>query len=301
LLFGHPDSVKSMVKIATFLLCVAVVSARRVGDVEQHEHEHEIEAGLYQGELPDCLSIPFYASKCPIEASPGGCFRKDGLWGCWTTYERHDDNYCRSLTLDGENMGYTGACEFKKTWRWMGRRWQKVPLDLEDVADCFEIGECLAECHPATNKWAACYVEDKNDIKRAERCMCAMKNWVKSQKDNLLNGQCYTMQIGQSGRAFSELCKFPDDGPQTLYKCESIPTYNPANAATICNPGMGANFACFHTDPDQYTAWQCGNAKTPNPSCRTTLIQGLDPPFYDGACIYKDTDGYEDALTYEEP
>lgn len=288
-----------MVGKTVLFSCAIPVLARRAGEIQQHEDD--LATDMYQGELPDCLTIPGYASKCPMEASPGGCFMKSGVWGCWTTWERHDNNYCLGLTLDGENVGYEGACEFKKTWKWEGFKWKKVPIELDDVADCFEIGECLAECHPATNKWGACYVEDKTGIDRAQRCMCAMKGWPQNMKNMLLHGQCYTMQIGTTGKAFSDLCKFPDDGPQTVYKCETVPTFNAADAATTCNPALGTNFACFHTITDRHLPWQCASLKAHNPSCRTTLIVGLTPPFYDGACIYKGTPGYADALTYEEP
>jgi hypothetical protein len=38
-----------------------------------------------------------------------------------------------------------------------------------------------------------------------------------------------------------------------------------------------------------------------NPSCRTTTLTPAGPPFYDGACLYKDAPGYAEAIEYEEP
>merc|ERR1719215_2542103 len=67
-----------------------------------------------------------------------------------------------------------------------------------EVPDCFDVNECLAECHPITDKWGACYVNDKEGIERAQRCLCAPLPGAAGDDfvNTLLAGACVTSQIG---------------------------------------------------------------------------------------------------------
>merc|ERR1712137_663398 len=197
-------------------------------------------------EWPDCMTIPTFPGKCPVEEHPGACYRTDGkMWSCWADWEELDDDDCQSMTLNDEIVGFEGACKYEL--------WSKS-MKEDDVPDCFDVDKCLAECHPITDKWGACYVEDDTGV---------------------------------------------DDGPQPIYKCDTVPTYNSRNSAVACNPAIGNDFACFSLT--RRTPWQCGMAIAINPSCRTTTLTPAGPPFYDGACLYKGAPGYVDALEYEEP
>jgi len=267
------------------LILLALGTEARRSSIQKHNKLDE--------EHPECLSIPTFPGKCPIELHPGACYRTDGqMWSCWADWEWKTDADCQMMTLNDELVGFEGACEYRD----FGRR-----MAPEDVPDCFDIEECLAECHPVTDKWGACFVDDKADVDRAERCLCAPNTEDKTFAETLLLNGCKTKQIGYMDKAYTGLCLFPDgeDRIQPVYKCETIPYYHARNSAVACNPGVGNNFACFSVQRGK--AWQCGMHTNPNPSCRTTLINPAGPPFYDGACIYEGTPGYEDALSYEEP
>jgi hypothetical protein len=246
-------------------------------------------------EWPDCMTIPTFPGKCPVEEHPGACYRTDGkMWSCWADWEELDDDDCQSMTLNDEIVGFEGACKYEL----YGKK-----MKASDVADCFDVDRCLAECHPITDKWGACYVEDDTGVDRAERCMCALKadapGGDSAFLETLLKYGCKTKQIGYMDKAYEELCLFPDDGPQPIYKCDTVPTYNARNSAVACNPAVGNDFACFSLT--RRTPWQCGMAIAINPSCRTTTLTPAGPPFYDGACLYKGAPGYGDAIEYEEP
>jgi len=248
-----------------------------------------------QTEWPDCMTVPTFPGKCPVEEHPGACFPTDGkMWSCWADWEEMDDDDCQSMTLNDEIVGFEGACKYEL--------WGKS-MSQDEVPDCFDVDRCLAECHPITDKWGACYVEDDTGIDKAERCMCALKSDAPGGDavflDTLLKYGCKTKQIGYMDRAYEELCLFPDDGPQPIYKCDTIPTYNARNSAVACNPAVGNDAACFSLT--RRTPWQCGMATHLNPSCRTTTLTPAGPPFYDGACVYKGAPGYNEALEYEEP
>jgi len=248
-----------------------------------------------QIEWPDCMTIPTFPGKCPVEEHPGACYRTDGkMWSCWADWEELDDDDCQSMTLNDEIVGFEGACKYEL--------WGKS-MKQSDVPDCFDVDKCLAECHPITDKWGACYLEDDTGVDRAERCMCALKADAPGGDapflDTLLKYGCKTKQIGYMDKAYEELCLFPDDGPQPVYKCDSVPTYNARNSAVACNPAIGNDFACFSLT--RRVPWQCGMSHAQNPSCRTTTLTPAGPPFYDGACLYKGSPGYDRAIEYEEP
>jgi len=248
-----------------------------------------------QTEWPDCMTIPTFPGKCPVEEHPGACYRTDGkMWSCWADWEELDDDDCQSMTLNDEIVGFEGACKYEL--------WGKS-MQESDVPDCFDVDKCLAECHPITDKWGACYLEDDTGVDKAERCMCALKadppGGDRPFLDTLLKYGCKTKQIGYMDKAYEELCLFPDDGPQPVYKCDSVPTFNARNSAVACNPAIGNDFACFSLT--RRVPWQCGMAHAQNPSCRTTTLTPAGPPFYDGACLYKGAPGYDSAIEYEEP
>jgi hypothetical protein len=248
---------------------------------------------LDQTEWPDCLTIPTFPGKCPIENHPGACYRTNGqMWSCWADWEEMSDSECQQMTLNDEIVGFEGACKYHDYGNVMS---------VAEVPDCFDINECLAECHPITDKWGACYVDDKEGVERAERCMCApLPNGNMDFINTLLAGGCRTKQIGYMDRAYSGLCRFPDERVQPIYQCESIPTFNARNSAVACNPGVGFNFACFSVR--RRTPWQCASEDEANPSCRTTQLVPQDgSPFYDGACIFQGARGWETAMIYEEP
>jgi len=275
------------------LALLAVVEARRAS-VKSHTDEGEEWTGTMK-KWPDCMSIPTFPGKCPVEEHPGACYRTDGkMWSCWADWEELDDDDCQSMTLNDEIVGYEGACKYEL--------WGKKMKEAQ-VPDCFDVDKCLAECHPITNKWGACYIQDDTGVDKAERCMCALKATApggdRAFLETLLKYGCKTKQIGYMDKAYEELCLFPDDGPQPIYKCDSVPTFNARNSAVACNPAVGNDFACFSLT--RRTPWQCGMAIAINPSCRTTTLTPAGPPFYDGACLYKGAPGYEKALTYEEP
>ena len=209
------------------------------------------------------------------------------------------------MTLNDEIVGFEGACFYNGAWSHDGDgEVTGGPKNVteEEVPDCFDVDKCLAECHPITDKWGACYLDDDSGIDRAERCMCAMtpaKGAGRESIDVLLKGACTTMQVGYQDLSYDKLCRFPDEGPQPIYKCDSIPTYNARNSAVACNPGAGADFACFSLA--RRVPWQCGSSLEKNPSCRTTTLVPEGEEFFDGACVMKESPDYADALEYEEP
>jgi len=269
---------------------LATATARRSAIKTHEKWGNEIT----QTEWPDCLEVPTFPGKCPIEDHPGACYRTDGkMWSCWADWEEKEDSECQQITLNDEIVGYEGACKYHDYGTMMA---------VAEVPDCFDVEECLAECHPITDKWGACYVNDKEGIERAERCMCAPlpEGGNNDFINSLLKGGCTTKQIGYLDAAYSGLCRFPDEREQPVYQCESIQTYNSRNSAVSCNPGEGFNFACFSTR--RRTPWQCADANNMNPSCRTTQLVPQDgSPFYDGACVLQGHPLWETAMVYEEP
>ena len=74
------------------------------------------------------------------------------------------DAECQQMILHDEIVGFKGACKYHDYGRVMS---------VAEVSDCFNVKECLAEYHPITSKWGACYVDDEEGIERAQRCLCA--------------------------------------------------------------------------------------------------------------------------------
>ena len=107
-----------------------------------------------------------------------------------------------------------------------------------------------------TDKWGACYVDDKEGVERAQRCLCSPLPGAPGDAfvNTLLAGNCLTQQIGYLDRAYNGLCKFPDERIQPVYQCESLPTFNARISAVACNPGVGFNVACFSVR--RRTPWQ---------------------------------------------
>jgi hypothetical protein len=283
---------------------VTVAAARRANDVKEHQpgwgDDPLDDFALGQSEWPDCLTIPTFPGKCPIADHPGACYRTDGrMWSCWADWEESSDAECQQMTLNDEIVGFEGACKYQDYGRVMS---------VAEVPDCFDVNECLAECHPITTQWGACYVDDKEGIERASRCLCATHRGSASDPagnndpyiQRLLAGECLTQQIGYLDRAYSGLCKFPDERQQPVYQCESIPTFNARNSAVACNPGVGFNVACFSVR--RRTPWQCAAEADMNPSCRTTQLVPQDgSPFYDGACVFEGASAWATPQIYEEP
>ena len=56
--------------------------------------------------------------------------------------------------------------------------------------NCFDVDKCLAECHPITNKWGACYVQD-DTVPGGGRAFL----------ETLLKYGCKTKQIGYMDKA----------------------------------------------------------------------------------------------------
>merc|ERR1719426_582595 len=177
------------------------------------------------------------------------------------------------MTLNDEIVGFEGACKYR---------------DYGNVMSVAEV--------------PACYVDDKEGIERAQRCLCAPMPGAAGDAfiQTLLRGACLTSQIGYLDRAYNGLCKFPDERVQPVYQCESIPTFNSRNSAVACNPGVGFNVACFSVR--RRTPWQCAGEADMNPSCRTTQLVPQDgSPFYDGACVFEGASAWSTAMIYEEP
>jgi len=164
-----------------------------------------------QTEWPDCMTIPTFAGKCPVEEHPGACYRTDGkMWSCWADWEELDDDDCQSMVLNDKVVGFEGACKYEL--------WGKS-MKESDVPDCSDVGKCLKECDPITDKWGACYVKDDTGVDSAERCICALKpdapGGDRAFLDTLLKYGCKTKQIGYMDKAYDDLCIFSDNGQQT--------------------------------------------------------------------------------------
>jgi len=294
---------------STVVASLSMVAARRAA-VTQHPTERETAQpdGTDDSlvEFPDCKTIPTFPGKCPIQEHPGACFRTDGkMWSCWSEWQIQSGQDCQMMTLNDEIVGFEGACFYNGAWDHDGDgEVTKGPAKMteEEVPDCFDVDKCLAECHPITDKWGACYLDDDSGVDRAERCMCAMipaAGAGTESIDVLLKGACTTMQVGYQDLSYDKLCTFPAEGPQPVYKCDTIPTYNKRNSAVACNPGAGSDFACFSLT--RRVAWQCGSSLEKNPSCRTTTLVPEGEEFFDGACVMAESTDYANALEYEEP
>ena len=62
------------------------------------------------------------------------------MWSCWADSEElGDDDDCQSMTLNDEIVGFEGACKYEL----FGKEMKE-----SDVPDCFDVDQCLAECHP---------------------------------------------------------------------------------------------------------------------------------------------------------
>jgi hypothetical protein len=279
---------------------IVTVAAARRANIKEHQQgswgdDPLDDFAINQEQWPDCLTIPTFPGKCPIADHPGACYRTDGrMWSCWADWEESSDAECQQMTLNDEIVGFEGACKYQDYGNVMS---------VAEVPDCFDVNECLAECHPITDKWGACYIDDKEGVERASRCLCAPNTDQGSNApyiQRLLAGECLTQQIGYLDRAYSGLCKFPDERVQPVYQCESIPTFNARNSAVACNPGVGFNVACFSVR--RRTPWQCAAEAEMNPSCRTTQLVPQDgSPFYDGACVFEGASAWSTAMIYEEP
>jgi len=286
-----------MMRSVAIFSAVTLASARRA-NIKEHQpgwgDDPLEDFALDQNQWPDCLTIPTFPGKCPIADHPGACYRTDGrMWSCWADWEEKSDAECQQMTLNDEIVGFEGACKYQD---------YGTVMTPAEVPDCFDVNECLAECHPITDKWGACYVNDKEGIERAQRCLCAPLPGAAGDGfiNTLLAGACVTSQIGYLDRAYSGLCRFPDERVQPVYQCESIPTFNARNSAVACNPGVGFNVACFSTR--RRTPWQCASEAEMNPSCRTTQLVPQDgSPFYDGACVFEGAEQWSRAMIYEEP
>jgi hypothetical protein len=171
---------------------IVTVAAARRANIKEHQSwgDDPLEDfAINQEAWPDCLTIPTFPGKCPIADHPGACYRTDGrMWSCWADWEESSDAECQQMTLNDEIVGFEGACEYQDYGR---------VVSVAEVPDCFDVNECLAECHPITDKWGACYVDDKEGIERASRCLCAPNTDQGSNApciQRLLAGECLTQR-----------------------------------------------------------------------------------------------------------
>lgn len=95
----------------------------------------------------------------------GACWRDDGrMWHCWHQGDELSDVDCMlKRDRDGEIIGFQGACKYDD--------YGKI-MTFDQVQNCSDIEECIAECHPITDKWGACYVRDKEGVPKRDRCLC---------------------------------------------------------------------------------------------------------------------------------
>jgi len=289
-------SISATMRSTIAVAIITTVAARRSA-IKTHKWGDEpiAEFDINQGDWVDCMAVPSFPGKCPIENHPGACYRTNGkMWSCWADWEQYSDEECQVITLNDDIVGYEGACKYAD---------YGITMSVAEVPDCFDVDECLAECNPITDKWGACFVNDKEGIDKASRCMCAPLKAAGHDDPfivALLKHGCETKQIGYQDKAYSGLCRFPDERIEPVYQCESIQTFNSRNSAVACNPGQGINFACFSTR--RRTPWQCAQEANVNPSCRTTQLMAKDgSPFYDGACVFEGNAAWATALVYEEP
>ena len=68
----------------------------------------------------------------------------------------------KSMTLNETIVCYEGACKYEL--------WRKK-MKASEVPDCFDVGKCLAACHPIINKWGAGYVRDDTGVVKAKQCL----------------------------------------------------------------------------------------------------------------------------------
>merc|ERR550537_938561 len=97
-------------------------------------------------------------------------------------------------------------------------------MTVAEVPDCFDVNECLAECHPITDKWGACYVDDKEGVARAERCMCApMPEGNMDFIDTLLAGVGFNFACFSVRRRTPWACASEDDSNPSCRTTQLVP------------------------------------------------------------------------------
>lgn len=224
----------------------------------------------------DCLGVPTFPGKCRISTSPGACYSLPGdadpSWQCWIpdqSPETETDQACKTL------LSKQGACEFKDYGK---------PVTDKDLKSCFDIPGFKTQCSPLNDKWGACY-------------KAGTPIWMCLNKGNpdidSLRIDCKVTSIDDTGsEAFDGACVF-GDFVQTLYKCDTVPTYNKETASTSCLGPPQSPFACFSLNPAE--SWQCwpGGENATNPSCITTL--SASGATYDGACVNNNSPDYPNA------
>merc|ERR1719337_274450 len=112
------------------------------------------------------------------------------------------------MTLNDEIVGFEGACKYQDYGRVMS---------IAEVPDCFDVNECLAECHPITDKWGACYVDDSSDAANendwrwvtGESSVVGQDmvyaNWYAAEPDDCCGGQdCASISGGHWGYKWND-------------------------------------------------------------------------------------------------
>jgi len=65
----------------------AIFVTAEAGRAAVNSHTQEEWTGTMT-DWPDCMTIPTFPGKCPVEEHPGACYRTDGkMWSCWADWE----------------------------------------------------------------------------------------------------------------------------------------------------------------------------------------------------------------------
>lgn len=229
-------------------------------------------------EFEDCMDIPHFAGKCPIEVHPlGGCFVKDPTkpWGCFQGQAWRSPEECR-------RGGFDGGCLYDDIFR--------QPLKEEDVHSCYEAGQCLVSCHPTSEKWGACFVEA--DAGEDEMCQC-LSGDVAVQA--ALKHGCLTRPAGLVS-AFNGICRFDEQKHERPITCASVPSFHYSGGTTNClQTSLRLTYACFTTE--NHVPWKCYTDDERNPSCRSTPTGASGS--YEGGCVFRGAFDYDNATSYE--
>jgi len=261
-----------LIKATAVLGFAAVVSAKRI-DHRASQASLSVEKDPLAG-LKSCFDVPNYANKCKVSKSPGACYAKEdaeddeAMWQCWNdgmAPETMTDATCKNV------VGKAGACRFEE---------HSVKKADADLKPCRSVKGFSTQCHPVTQQWGACYKEE-SDV------------WMCFGKDNELiddfrQGDCKVTPVnGESTETFDGVCRFAEV-QETIYKCDTVATYNKSNPAQSCSGREDMPMACFSLEKG--VTWQC-HEDTVNPSCKSTAIpdgESETVKTYDGSCLLPD-------------
>jgi hypothetical protein len=237
--------------------------------------------------VPECFNVSSYMFEDETNAKRGQCLPSQSpgayttdnstdMWQCWNSATAAR---VRTVT-EAKFQGYDGICHFAD----YGKN-----VDPADVPECDHVP---ADCNPGHSMfWGACYTNESESW----NCLAQPSDGDDTTIRNMAQGDCKAVPRRDTrSKFFDGVCRFPEVA-RTFYKCDTVTTFDAADATTCGNNrhGHGFNSACFSLQ--SRVNWQCFKNSLDNPNCMSTPT-GVGGN-YDGACYFEQADEYANATS----